>query len=202
MQYEKVGELLARRYYGGDISSDAGLETIDFSEAVQSAYAYRVKLDYWNTVKMTGEKTVNQAFLTEFLNVKVDFNEDTETYYSKLPAQVLDLPNNAGIVISQMKNPQNQFAPQSLGQSYIFSRNPIDTITYHRDKTNVYYDNFDSSIESVYMQFPPLFAEDIPDEFVTEIMEIVMNQFLKAKGQPEDKINDNNPAIVQPNQIQ
>lgn len=200
MDFSKLAELCYRKFSAGDPSSGSGLELADFENAVQSAYGYFVKLDYWKTAKLTGEKIVNQAFLTEFLNVPVLFNESTDTYYSKLPAQVLDLPNNAGIIITQMKNPQNQFAPQNFAGAYIFSRNPTDTITYHRDKVNVYFDNFDPSIEFVYMQFPPLIATEIPDEFSSEIGELVMNQFLKVKQLQlnEDKWNQNNPNMTQP----
>lgn len=193
MNYSKVAELCYRKYSKGDPTYSSGLELADFENAVQSAYAYKVKMDYYNTIRMTGEMQVNQAFLSEFLDVPVLLNEKTDTYYSPLPTQVLDLPNNAGIVISQMKNSQNQFAPQTLGQNFIFSRNPIDTITFHRDKTNVYYDNFDPSIKYVYMQYPPLFVEDIPDEFTNEIQDIVMKQFLPLEQLNQDKVDDNNP---------
>lgn len=187
MNYSKCAEDCYRIYSKGDPSFSSGLELADFEDAVQSAYAYKVKYDYLTN------KEVSQAFLQEFLNVPVILNESTQTYYSPLPAQVLDLPKNAGIVITQMKNSQNQFAPESLGQSYIFSSNPTDKITYHRDKENIYYGNFDPSIKLVYMQFPPLFSENIPDEFVAEIQDLVLNKFFKVEQLQQDKIDDNNP---------
>lgn len=191
MEATLVAELCARKYYGGDISADAGLEIQDFEKAVQSAYALKIRIDCRETFRMTGERTVNPAWLVQYENVAVLFNKNSDSYYSVLPAQILGLTSNAGITITPTKSFQNPFFPQSLGESFLFMSNPQDCITFHYDKTNVYYDNFDPAIEKVFMEFPPLNAVDIPDEFVWEIRELVMRHF-EGKIELNDKISDNN----------
>ena len=195
MEAEKVAELAFRKWSGGNPSVDSSIREADFENAVQTAYAYMVKLDFWNNYKMTGEKEVSQAWLVSYNDVPVLFNKKTETYYSVLPEQVLDLPSNAGVVITPTKNQQVQFKPQTISEMAFFQSNPTDYVTYNRTKTTIEYDNFDSNITSVFMQFVPLIAVDIPDEFTNQIIDLVLNQFLKVKGILVDQIADNSPNV-------
>lgn len=194
MEATIVAELIYRQYSSGDPSSESGLELKDFEYAVQQARAYKIRYDYFNTSKIEGERTINQGWLKQYKNVAVKLDTDTDTYYSVLPSQVLDLPRNMGLFfVSPMKNFNAPFAQQTIGQAYIFSGNPTDTIVYNYDNENIYYQNFDPAIKQVYMQTIPLTDDNIPDEFTAEISELVLNRYMPNRKIPESKVADNNP---------
>lgn len=197
MDAKLLAETIFREYNGGDASADSGLKIQDFQLAVKKARAYKVRYDYFNTVKIQGERIINSCWLKQYKNVEVLFDDEIDSYYSVLPTQVLDLPHSLGLYhISPMKNNQAPFAQQTIGESYIFSANPTDTITYHFDDERIYYDNFDIELGKVYIQLVPLVDDDVPDEFTTEITELVLNRFLKTKSgglEVQDKLDDNNP---------
>jgi hypothetical protein len=200
VNYKTLAETIYRKWAGGDPSADSGFEIADFEQAVLQARAYKVKMDYFETYHREGERLVNPSWLKKYENVEVKYNEETDSYYSELPSPVLDLPHGTGLFfISPMKNFQEPFMAQTIGESFMFMRNPQDYITYHFDDTNVYYDNFNTEIEKVYMQIVPLIDEDIPDEFAAEVSDLVINQFLKLKqvNVLEDKVNNNNPNITE-----
>lgn len=189
-----VAELIFRQWSGGDASADSGLELQDFEYAVKQARAFKIRSDYFLTSRFEGGRTINQGWLREFKNVEVLQDTDTNSYYAVLPAQPLGLPHDLGMYhVSPMKNFQNPFMAQTIGESFIFEKNPQDNITFHYDNTKIYFDNFDSSIEKIYIQMIPLSDQDIPDEFTTEITEIVLNRFIRTKQIDEDKITNSNP---------
>lgn len=198
MEAKQLAELIFRRYAGGNITADSGFRLPDFTLAVKNARAYKIRMDYFNTFRVEGERTINELWLKSYNDVPVVFDRARNIYYSVLPAQVLDLPRSLGLYhISPTQDIQTPFHPRTVGETWLFTRNPQDYITYFYDTDNVYYRNFDPSIEQVYMQLIPLDSDEIPDEFATEISELVMNQFLKPKQQvQEDKMNNQNPNIT------
>ena len=194
MNYKILAEEAFRIFSAGDPSDESGLEIKDFELAVEQARAAKIRYDYFDTYKVTGERTLHNSWLHTYRNVPVLFDEGTQSYYSDLPEEVLDLPHNLGIYhVSKMQDFQNPFRIQTIGELWLFSRNPNDFITFHYDADKIFYDNWDYNIKEVYMQIVPLSDPDIPDEFATEIINMVLNQFLKAKGYTEDKLTNGNP---------
>lgn len=206
MNIKDVALMVQRRYEGGDVADSSGLELADFIQGVRSARAYKIKTDYWTQVRMEGDRSVGQGWMQNYLNVPVLLNEQTDVYYSVLPTQVFDdLPKGKGLyLVSPMKDQTNPIMPMTIGEQWLFSSLPQDdTMYYYFDNTNIYYSRFDPSIKSVFMQFIPLNSDNIPDEVVFEICDLVMKQFLAPKqlGVEIDKLDNNNPAIRQLNDL-
>lgn len=198
MNVSVCAELIFRKFSSGDSSDSSGLELVDFEHAVRQARAYKIRYDYFNTVRVEGLRTINTGWLQEYKGdddkgVDVLFDENTNTYYAVLPAQPISLPHNLGMYhVSPMKNFQEPFMIQTIGESFLFMSNPPDNITFHYDNERIYFDNFDPSIEKVYIQMIPLLSDNIPDEFVAEISEMVLTSFMKSKGLM-DKLTNTNP---------
>lgn len=206
MNIKDVALMVQRRYEGGDVSDDSGLELADFIQAVRSARAYKIKTDYWMQARMEGDRTVNQGWMQNYLDVPVLLNEQTEVYYSKLPTQVFDdLPKGKGLYfVSPMQDQTAPIMPMTIGEQWLFSSLPQDdTMYYYFDNTNIYYSRFNPQVKTVFMQFIPLNSDNIPDEVVYEICDLVMAQFLKPKqvGIEIDKLTDNNPELRQVNDL-
>lgn len=206
MNIKDVALMVQRRYEGGDVSDDSGLELADFIQAVRSARAYKIKTDYWMQARMEGDRTVNQGWMQNYLDVPVLLNEQTEVYYSKLPTQVFDdLPKGKGLYfVSPMQDQTTPIMPMTIGEQWLFSSLPQDdTMYYYFDNTNIYYSRFNPQVKTVFMQFIPLNSDNIPDEVVYEICDLVMAQFLKPKqvGIEIDKLTDNNPELRQVNDL-
>lgn len=196
MDIVDVAELAAKKYYGDTPSDDAGLEDIDFENAIQNARAKQINIDYLNFQRITGEKGISQSWIQTYQNIPVLFNTDTQTYYSVLPSQYMGLPQGLGIYhISPMQAIQKPFSPQTIGESFLFTRNPQDTISYYADTDNVYYTRFDPAITQVLMQLIPLTSDIIPDDFVYDVIDLALKQFLMPRmaGQVSDKLDDQNP---------
>jgi len=193
MDYRLVAELCYRKYSGGNPSADSGLKPADFEYSVLQARAYKIRDDFIVRYKLTGEKVIGQSWIRQY-QVPVVFNETTNQYYSVLPSQVLDLPYNLGMwLVSPVQNIQEPFMQQSIGEAFIFMRNPPDNINYHFDMVNIYYDNFNAEIENVFLAMVPLIDEQIPDEFALEIRDLVMKLYMPE--QQEDKLTNQNPNL-------
>lgn len=206
MNIKDVALMVFRKYSGGDVSDDSGLELADFIQAVRSARAYKIKTDYWMQARMEGDRTVNQGWMQNYLDVPVLLNEQTEVYYSKLPTQVFDdLPKGKGLYfVSPMQDQTTPIMPMTIGEQWLFSSLPQDdTMYYYFDNTNIYYSRFNPQVKTIFMQFIPLNSDNIPDEVVYEICDLVMAQFLKPKqvGIEIDKLTDNNPELRQVNDL-
>ena len=204
MEAKKLAELCYRLYESGDISDDAAFDIEDFEDAVQSARAYKIKLDFWNSIKMEGERNVNSTWFESFDNVAVKKNETTNTYYSVLPSQVFgDLPKGRAFnLLCPVQDPNSPFIPMTKSEIWLYSSLPQDdTIYYNFDGTKINYERFNPNIKEVYMQYIPQTSETIPDEIAYEIRDLVINQFLKPKqvGREQDKMDDSNSDIRQPN---
>lgn len=202
MDKKVVAEMAFREFSGGNPSADSGLQLRDFQKAVESARAYKALMDYYASSDNEGERMVNEAWLKPFNNVPVLFNETTQTYYSELPKQILWLPQGSGLYfISRQQDISRPFFSMSTYGVFVFSQlinlKNDNTIYFRYDNDNIYYISFDPSIKSVFVQLVPLDDDEIPDEFVFEIVELVVNKFLKAKngGAIMDKITNNNPQI-------
>ncbi len=194
----KLAEDIFRIYSGGDPSDEQGLSLEDFEDAVQSARAYKIKIDYWQSSRIEGERTVNQAWLQNYDNVPVLLNEATNVYYAVLPAQVFgDLPKGKGLYfVCPMQDPIHPFYPMTIGEQWMFSNLPQDNASYYYfDNKNLYFSRFDPNTGSVFMQIIPLNSDTIPDEVAHEISELVLNKFLKVKqaGILLDKLDNLNP---------
>ena len=204
MEKRKVAELIFREYSGGDPSDESGLEIIDFEYAVDSARAYKILDDYRKGIRLDGERYINEAWLKTYDSVPVLLNEISDTYYSVLPEKVLGLPKGNGLYfVSRQKDISKPFSPFTTADVFILSSvlnlKNDENIFYRQDSENIYYIDFDSTIKNVFVQLVPLSSDDIPDEFVHEIKELVLNQYLKPKqvGVVEDKLTNGNPNKVE-----
>ena len=198
MKANVLAELIERQYYGGDVSDDAGLERIDFIEHVYAAYAYLVQLNYYNNIKMTGDRGLSNQYIKTYTNVPVVYNEEQDLYYSELPASPITLPNNIGVyMISKMQSPNKPFSPIGIGELFLYSGLP--TTQYSFDNENVYYYNIEPEVKSVKMLIVASRPDEIQDDDVHEIKEMVLKQLMITRNIPEDKANDSNPNIITPN---
>jgi hypothetical protein len=196
MTPKALAELIEREYYGGDVSDDAGLERIDFIQHVYAAYAFLVKREYFDKLRLLGEKDINNQYIQIYPNVEVKYNEEEDYYYSDLPTDPISLPNDMGIYqISKMQGTQEPFKPMNLGMSFIFSNLPSYT-TYYSDNKKVIYQNLEPEVKKVKMAIIAARPNDIHDDDVHEIKELVLNQLLKVKNIPQDKLNDSNPNSI------
>jgi len=200
MTTKDVARMVYRRYSGGDPSDDSGLELEDFVKAVESARAWKILDDYRKAIRLLGEMEINEAWLKSYEDVPVILNEATNTYYSDLPEMVLGLPKGNGIYfVSRMQDIGNPFAKMSTSDVFVmselFNLAGDTTIYYRQDMNKISYMAFDPAIKTVFMQIVPLTSDDIPDEFVLEITEAVMKQFLLPKQNDvvEDKLDNSNP---------
>lgn len=202
MKATQLAEDIFRIYSGGDPADESGLELADFEDAVQSARAFKIKIDYWNSARVEGERVINQSWLENFDSIPVVQNATTKAYYSVLPKQVFgDLPKGRGLyLICPIQDFTSPFMPMTIGEQWLFSTLPQDkTISYFFDSTNVTYVRFDPDIEFVFMSYIPLNSDFIPDEVAHEISELVLNKFLKPKqvGVLLDKLTNNNANKVE-----
>lgn len=202
MTATKLAEDIFRIYSGGDPSDESGLELADFEDAVQSARAFKIKLDYWQSLKFEGERIINPTWIENFYDVPVLQHATTKAYYVVLPKQIFgDLPKMRAVaLVSPMQDFTHPFMPMAMGEQWLFSSLPQDsTISFYFDSTTMSFVRFNPEIETVFMSYIPLNSDTIPDEVAHEISELVLNKFLKPKqiGILEDKISDGNPNIVE-----
>ena len=150
---------------------------------------------------------INGEFITAFKNVEVKFDEDCDEYYSDLPAPLISLKDDRGLVrVSDMKSQDNAYAIVGNGSHDVYS---ILEVHYLNTKTEVYvqgnqlrYRKIRKGVEKVMVKMVAGISSLDPDEPIpvpasmeADLVEMVSNLLQEEKLTTQDKYNDNNPNI-------
>lgn len=146
-------------------------------------------------------------FVSVHKNVEVKTDTDTDERYSLLPAPIISLKQDRGLVrVSEMKSSENAFAIVGNSSHDVFS---ILDVHYLNKKTEVYlegnrlvYRNLGTSVNKVLVKMvsgiTALDGDDpiaVPASLEADLIAMVVDILRPSAMTPQDKTNDNNSNI-------
>lgn len=196
-------EQIRRLYYGGVPGDDANLTENEVNQYINQAIAYVAKVNYTDSIKLDGVETVSDAFYATFKNLALTFDSDTGYWYAILPHPPLGLSRGYGIssvtfpvstgwakapvpispreldLIDNMKKPPSKIFYWAEGGRLYF-KSPYYNLT---SKTPI--------VRMVSVESTDLAADvNVPGEYISEMINWILNQLKVRKGMPEDTTND------------
>lgn len=195
-------EQIRRLYYGGTPSDDSNLTEKEVNHYINQAIAYIAKVNYTDSIKIDGIETISDAFYTTFKNLAVAKDNDTGYYYATLPQPPLGLSRGYGI--SSVTFPVNTGlakAPTAVSPrevDYIEQiKLPPSKIFYWAEGNKLWmksYTNLVGKFAIVRMisaENSDMTSElNVPSEYISDMINWIMNQLRMRKQMPEDTTND------------
>ena len=195
-------EQIRRLYYGGTPSDDSNLTEKEVNNYINQAIAYIAKVNYTDSIKMDGIENVSDAFYTTFKNLTVAKDNDTGYYYATLPQPPLGLSRGYGIAsVTFPINTGLAKAPTAVSPrevDYIEQiKLPPSKIFYWAEGGKLWmksYTNLVGKLAIVRMissENSDMTSElNVPAEYISDMINWIMNQLQVRKQMPEDTTND------------
>lgn len=195
-------EQLRRLYYGGVPNDDANLSEKEVNAYINEAMAYIAKVNYTDAIKLDGIENVADSFYSTFKNLAITKDNDTGYYSLDLPQVPLGLSRGYGIstvtfptVTGLAKSP----IPISVRElEYMDNlKQPPSKIFYWAEGKKLWFKSYTNLVgkfaivRMVSTENSDLDAElNVPQEYVSDIINLVLNYLKVRKGTPEDTVND------------
>jgi hypothetical protein len=196
-------EQVRRLYYGGIPSDDATLTENEVNLYINQAIAYIAKVNYTDAIKLDGVETVSDAFYATFKNLAITKDNDTGYYSTTLPHPPLGLSRGYGI--STVTFPVNTgslakaptpISPREL--DFIDNlKSPPSRIYYWAEGNKLWFKSYQNLVgrfaivRMVSAENTDLTSEvNVPVEYISDMINWILNQLKVRKGMPEDTTND------------
>ena len=195
-------EQIRRIFYGGVPNDDASLSEKEVNLYLNEAIAYMAKVNYTDAIKLDGIETVADSFYATFKNLSITRDSDTGYYSLELPQVPLGLARGYGI--STVTFPTSTGLakspiPISVRElDYIDQlKQPPSKIFYWSEGKKLWFKSYTNLVgkyaivRMVSTETSDLDAEiNVPQEYISDIIDLVINKLKIRKGTPEDNVND------------
>jgi hypothetical protein len=195
-------EQIRRMLYGGPVTDDATVTEKEVNLYINEALAYMAKSNYTDSIKLDGVETVSDVFYLTFKNLAITRDTDTGYYSLDLPQVPVGLARGYGIstvtfptATGLAKSP----IPISVRElDYMDSlKQPPSKIFYWPEGKKLWFKSYanltgkNAIVRMVSTESANLDDElNVPQEYITDIINLVMNQLRPRKGAPQDSTND------------
>lgn len=202
----ELSEIIRDKMLGGDSTLSGKLHPTIIWKTADTVIGKLIEMSMFKDKDSNGYE-INGEFISVFKNVDIKYDEDCDEYYSNLPAPLISLKDDRGLVrVSEMKNIDNAFSIVGNGSHDVFS---ILDVHYLSRKTEVYvqgneirYRGLRTAIKKVLIKMvagisslDPDAPIPVPASMEADLIEMVSNLLQEEKLTTQDKSNDNNPNI-------
>ena len=195
-------EQIRRMLYGGVPNDDASISEKEINVYINQSLAYMAKVNYTDSIKLDGIESVSDVFYLTFKNLPVLKDTDTGYYYATLPQVPVGLARGYGI--STVTFPTSTGLAKSpipistRELDYIDNlKQPPSKIFYWPEGKKLWFKSYtnligkNAIVRMVSTESGTLDDElNLPQEYITDIINLVLNQLKIRKGSPEDIVND------------
>lgn len=195
-------EQIRRMLYGGVPTDDANITEKEINLYINEALAYMAKVNYTDSIKLDGIETVSDVFYLTFKNLAIVKDNDTGYYSLDLPQVPLGLARGYGI--STVTFPTSTGLakspiPISVRElDYMDSlKQPPSKIFYWPEGKKLWFKSYTNLVgkfaivRMVSTENSDMDAElNVPQEYITDIINLVMGQLRPRKATPQDSTND------------
>ena len=195
-------EQIRRMMYGSIPTDDANVTEKEINLYINEGIAYMAKINYTDAIKLDGIETVADSFYATFKNLAITRDSDTGYYSLTLPQVPLGLSRGYGIstvtfpTSTGLAKSPIPISPREL--DYIDNlKQPPSKIFYWAEGKKLWFKSYTNLVgkfaivRMVSTETADLDAEiNVPQEYITDIINLVMNQLRTRKGTPQDTTND------------
>lgn len=195
-------EQIRRIYYGGVPNDDATLSEKEVNILINEAIAYVAKMSYAESIKLDGIETIADLFYATFKNLSITKDTDTGYYSLDLPQVPLGLSRGYGI--STVTFPTSTGLakspiPISVRElDYMDNlKQPPSKIFYWVEGKKLWFKSYTNLVgklaivRMVSSENSDMESElNVPQEYISDIIDLVLNKLKIRKGTPEDAVND------------
>jgi hypothetical protein len=188
--------------YGGIPTDDANITEKEINLYINEAIAYMAKVNYTDAIKLDGIETVADSFYATFKNLAITKDNDTGYYSLDLPQVPLGLSRGYGIstvtfpTSTGLAKSPIPVSPREL--DYMDNlKQPPSKIFYWVEGKKLWFKSYTNLVgrfaivRMVSTETSDLDAEiNVPQEYITDIINLVMNQLRPRKATPQDSTND------------
>ncbi len=195
-------EQIRRMLYGGVPTDDANITEKEINLYINEALAYMAKINYTDSIKLDGVESISDVFYLTFKNLAIVKDNDTGYYSLDLPQVPLGLARGYGIstvtfptATGLAKSP----IPISVRElDYMDNlKQPPSKIFYWPEGKKLWFKSYTNLVgkfaivRMVSTETADLDSElNVPQEYITDIINLVMNQLRPRKATPQDSTND------------
>lgn len=195
-------EQIRRMLYGSVPTDDANITEKEINLYINEALAYMAKVNYTDSIKLDGIETVSDVFYLTFKNLAITKDNDTGYYSLDLPQVPLGLARGYGIstvtfptATGLAKSP----IPISVRElDYMDNlKQPPSKIFYWAEGKKLWFKSYTNLVgrlaivRMVSTESSDMDAElNVPQEYITDIINLVMGQLRPRKATPQDSTND------------
>ena len=196
-------EQIRRQYYGGVPSDDANLSENEVNMYLSQAIAYIAKVNYTDSIKLDGIENISDAFYATFKNISILKDDDTGYYYCTLPHPPLGLSRGYGISTVTFPAGTGNLAKAPIPISpreldYLTEiKLPPSKIFYWAEGNLLYFKSYINLVgKFAIVRMVSAESNDfnsvlnVPEEYIADIINYVINQLKFRKSIPEDITND------------
>ena len=202
MTRKVIIEQIRRILYGGVPNDDANVSEKEINVYINQALAYMAKVNYTDAIKLDGVESVADSFYATFKEIPITLDSTTGYYSLDLPQVPLGLARGYGI--STVTFPSNTGLAKSLVPISVRELDYMDNlkappskIFYWAEGKKLWFKSYTNLvgkfaiIRMVSTENSDLDAElNVPQEYITDIINLVLNQLKIRKSTPEDTTND------------
>jgi hypothetical protein len=195
-------EQIRRIYYGGVPNDDATLSEKEVNTYISEAIAYIAKINYTDAIKLDGIESVADSFYATFKNLAITKDNDTGYYSLDLPQVPLGLSRGYGI--STVTFPTSTGLakspiPISVRElEYMDNlKQPPSKIFYWAEGKKLWFKSYTNLVgkfaivRMVSSENSDMDSElNVPQEYISDIIDLILNKLKIRKGTPEDLVND------------
>lgn len=195
-------EQIRRMMYGSIPTDDANVTEKEINLYINEGIAYMAKVNYTDAIKLDGIETVADSFYATFKNLAITKDNDTGYYSLALPQVPLGLSRGYGIstvtfpTSTGLAKSPIPISPREL--DYIDNlKQPPSKIFYWAEGKKLWFKSYTNLVgkfaivRMVSTETADLDAEiNVPQEYITDIINLVMNQLRTRKATPQDSTND------------
>lgn len=195
-------EQIRRMMYGGVPTDDANLSEKEVNIYINEALAYMAKVNYTDAIKLDGVESVSDSFYLTFKNLSITKDTTTNYYSLDLPQVPLGLARGYGIASVTFPTSSGLAKspiPISVRElDYMDNlKQPPSKIFYWAEGKKLWFKSYANLVgklaivRMVSTESANLDDElNVPQEYITDIINMIINQLRIRKGAQQDSTND------------
>ena len=195
-------EQIRRMLYGGIPTDDANITEKEINLYINEAMAYMAKINYTDAIKLDGVESIADSFYLTFKNLAATRDTDTGYYSIDLPQVPLGLARGYGIAtVTFPTNTGSAKSPIPISVrelDYMDNlKQPPSKIFYWAEGKKLWFKSYinlvgkNAIVRMVSTETTNLDDElNVPQEYITDIINLVMGQLRPRKATPQDSTND------------
>jgi hypothetical protein len=201
-------EQIIRLVYGSQPSDDASITPGLVNQMINQAIGTMARLSYKESIQLDGIGYINNSFYTTFKDITI-FQDEQFTYRITLPQVPISLGKNEGISVLKLKDPDGEvsrpviwISQDQVGYYQSMPQIPNKILAYYQG--NIAYMLSTLQLNEYKAQVTIVSGGDsnnldsqlnVPDDFISGIVDMVVKSLVQSRAQIRDSANDGVDSI-------